>query len=312
MVSAQMPGETSQVYMDRVRKEMKGGGTVTTTPNNTTATNQLGQTLTGIPKWGPKAPPSQGGTFQIPENNMAPATINLDYKTPTNPQSTYNEEIDPANPILSPTKQSTNYAPEYSKANQQALIDQYAAMMEPAYAASRQKLKASLAGTGGLSGSPMQYGLGNIETQRLSELGQYGMGLANTGTEQTAKERLIAEGRGYEDPFRIAELTGSLTQGGKTASTIAGRQLSDMLKTSKLQREYIPKEFDIRESGVTGNYNGGRTMAGEELDLAKMDPQQQEAVAKKMGFANAYEMNLSAQADPTHFKERLNASGIPT
>jgi hypothetical protein len=163
------------------------------------------------------------------------------------------------------------------------MTEQYAGMLEPQYQQARKRLTQSLAGTGGLYGSPAQYGASNIEAARLGQIGQYGLGLSEKAQEQA-----------WNRPFQEAALMG--TYGGQ--KTLAGRQQDlaaqqaamqmqyqpqlwqSQLATEAQQRELNPQQFALNkalsEAGLTGQYGGQETMTAKKLaaDLANQRFQQ--------------------------------------
>lgn len=117
-----------------------------------------------------------------------------------------------------------DYAQEYSDENIKRLRDLYAQSQQSTYDKAAAQLRTSLGAGGTLFGTPYQQKGGALATQLAGNVAGYEGGLRSTGLQQSANERLIAEQRAYEDPYRKAELTGQY--GG--SPTFAYQQWSTM------------------------------------------------------------------------------------
>jgi len=150
---------------------------------------------------------------------------------------------------------TNQYAPEYSQQNRQQLVGGYADLLDPYYQKSKRSLASILAGTPGMWGSPRLSGTGEIESARIGQIGQYAQGLSQQALDAQRQERLTAEGRAYEDPYRQAGLTGMF--GGQ--QTMAGQQNQSALASAAQQREYVPKTFAEQQRQFdTGQGNWGQ------------------------------------------------------
>ena len=150
---------------------------------------------------------------------------------------------------------TNQYAPEYSQQNRQQLVGGYADLLDPYYQKSKRSLASILAGTPGMWGSPRLSGTGEIESARIGQIGQYAQGLSQQALDAQRQERLTAEGRAYEDPYRQAGLTGMF--GGQ--QTMAGQQNQSALASAAQQREYVPKTFGEQQRQFdTGQGNWGQ------------------------------------------------------
>jgi hypothetical protein len=148
---------------------------------------------------------------------------------------------------------ATTYAPEYSAENQQKLVEGYNALQNPAAEKAKRQLAQSLAGTAGMYGGARNAGLGQIYAQQQANTGQYAQNLAQNALEAQRGERLTAEERAYQDPYRQAELTGKYN--GQT--TLAGQQVANQASqfTQSLQqsKDLQTRALDLQQQGMTAD-----------------------------------------------------------
>lgn len=103
---------------------------------------------------------------------------------------------------------STGYAPEYSAENISKLTNQYANLLQPEYARSGAQIANYMGGRGTLYGTPGSNKLQLLEANKMNQIGQYGLGLMNTGLGAQREERLTNQQRQYESPTQLAQLLG--------------------------------------------------------------------------------------------------------
>jgi hypothetical protein len=189
------------------------------------------------------------------------------------------------------------------------MTEQYAGMLEPQYQQARKRLTQSLAGTGGLYGSPAQYGASNIEAARLGQIGQYGLGLSEKAQEQA-----------WNKPFQEAALTGMY--GGQ--KTLAGQQAAmqmqyqpqlwqSQLATEAQQRELTPQQFALNkalsEAGLTGQYGGQQTLAGQQL-AAQLANQQFQQGLQAGQLTGMYGGQQTLEAQQLALNKALQEAGL--
>lgn len=104
------------------------------------------------------------------------------------------------------TPTSNVFAPEYSQEAIDSQISQLAEILAPYKDRALAQAKSQLAGMGTLSGTPLMTKYGDVTSDYLRKLSEYGMNLQREGIGQTAQERLLGERRSYEEPYRQGEL----------------------------------------------------------------------------------------------------------
>lgn len=236
------------------------------------------------------------------------------------------------------------YAPEYSQANQAKLVEGYNALQNPAAEKAKRQLAQSLAGTAGMYGGARSAGLGNIAAQQLANTGQYAQNLAQTGLEAGRGERLTAEGRAYEDPYRQAALTGQF-QGQNTlagtqsklaeaattgqyggqdtlAKTLAGQQYGLQSaqvygtgeggkQTAAYQQQLMPWLTQGYLSGTAGQGTGpGGYNLSTEQQLQEQSPENK--FAQSLGLPNGISLSTLATSDPGAFQQLIKTGKLPS
>ena len=225
-----------------------------------------------------------------------------------------------------------DYTDVYSQGNQQNLVNQYAQSLAPSYAQAQKKLRASLAGTGGLSGSPLQYGLGDVAQQNLGQIGQYASQLGTAGAAAQENARLqnqnLAQNQNQFNVSQFGNTAGTGTnfaqQGITNQASQFGQNLAQnqnqfnvgqfgnaagtgtaynqqTLNQSKDQQDYNKL---INEANMTGKWNGQDTLQGM-LTNQQLAPDTSEATAQKLGFANANEAAQYANFYPDEYKKMV-------
>jgi len=239
--------------------------------NNFTAMppSNLTQNL-GAPKISiPKAPKINYGLANTPATQAPVAQAAI----PQNIGQTYN----PSNvaDLMKGyrTAMATDYAPEYSPESIQKMTNQYAALLAPQYERSAGTLANQLAGRGVFTGSPASNKFQLLEAQRTGDIGQYGLGLMNQAQQARTAGRQTAEQNAYG---------------------LLGQSL-----LSPAQQQQI----ELQKAGLTGYLDGTPTIAGQE-NVANIDQQKaEEALARSLGYPNAYAMSL---ADPKDIQARMS------
>src|SRR3989339_163800 len=195
---------------------------------------------------------------------------------------------------------ATNYAPEYSSDYLSKLLGQYRGSTAPTTYATEYTPEAissqvsqldkilqpykqrdtatamnKLAGMGVASGSPLTTSYGNVTSDYLNKLSQYGMDLQKTGMEtatnerarqeqyvqsllnsalgQTSQERLLGEQRTYEQPFKEADLLGTYL--GKP--TMASQQLSQQNTQFNAEQQRLKDAIETQKQWELAQAGGG-------------------------------------------------------
>lgn len=173
---------------------------------------------------------------------------------------------------------TTTYAPEYSAENIASLVNQYSKTLEPEYQKSLRNVKASTFGQGLGFGTPYQAGIGEVEAGRNTNLANYSLGLQQQG--------LAAEASGRESALQRAYGT------------------SERLGSQDFTSQQNALSRALQEAGLTGVYQGQKTLAGTEAAQQQGVATNEDTIAKNLGYSNATEMNL---ATPAEKAERLRA-----
>lgn len=214
------------------------------------------------------------------------------------------------------------YAPEYSQANQAKLVEGYNALQNPAAEKAKRQLAQSLAGTAGMYGGARSAGLGNIAAQQLANTGQYAQNLAQTGLQAGREERLTAENRAYEDPYRQAQLTGKW-QGQDTLAGqqvgLQGQQIANQASQfgqslAQQQKQYEGNlglsKFQAEMPYKTQGYLDAQGNVITEQQLQENSPENQ--FAKSLGLPNGISMATLASSDPGAYQELLRTGKLPS
>jgi len=145
------------------------------------------------------------------------------------------------------------------------MTNQYATSLDPQYDKSKRRLAEVLAGTGGLHGSAKQYGMSDIEGQKLGQIGQFTSGLQQAAQQQA-----------YNRPFQEAGLTGMY--GGNQTMAAKQADIQNAMQQAGITGQYQgnqtmqAKQADIQnamaQAGLTGKYNGADTMANSALQAS--------------------------------------------
>ena len=198
---------------------------------------------------------------------------------------------------------TTAYAPEYSQANQASLVNSYNALQDPAAETAKRKLAQTLAGTAGMYGGARASGLGQIAAQQQANTGQYAQSLAQTGLQQTAQERLIAEQRAHDDPYSQAALTGQYN--GQT--TLAGQQVANQANQFNQSQAQQNSQFTQSQAQTNALQNRAMDLQKEGMDAnTAMQKAQMEQQNSQFGQTlNQNQSQFQTNADLAKFNSQM-------
>lgn len=220
--------------------------------------NAMNEAIQGLKLYSgaPGTSPTPIKTTQPPASTTPIPTL----PTIPSPQTSPQEALNLSNSILDYLGRGTTgnvYAPEYSSQAIADLTSKFATALDPYYQRAGAQIAAQMPGM--LSGTPYMNKLQLLQGQKLSDIGNFTTGLLRDALGATRDERLLAEQRAYEDPYRVANLVGTFMG----TPTLAGRSLLDELATSDLQRYWYPSTF----TGLTPW--GDSTLSGRSQTLSE-------------------------------------------
>jgi hypothetical protein len=179
-------------------------------------------------------------------------------------------------------REKTTIAPMYyDKRNEAASLSQQNARNFAEYMANRGQTNSGMSAQAEINrGNALQGSIGSLnrdEAARFADIAQRRTDIENAANDaqvqaineigaQYAQNMIDQANKNIGYGFQAAGLTGTMSDG---TQTLAGKQYADGLKQyadAQKQRDFTNA---LQVAGLTGNYNGARTMQGQELDFNK-------------------------------------------